>query len=83
MLKNREGLVDFHDVMDVVYRMTRIGMNYCALILGIIITYANAASDDLYQKSAQNIFFLAYYYYVILDIHQSDLYSLGQGCLRS
>ena len=25
--ENREGLVDFHDVMDVVYRMTCIGMN--------------------------------------------------------
>ena len=30
-LKNRGGLVDFHDVMDVVYMMTRIGMNNCTL----------------------------------------------------
>ena len=26
-----EGLVDFHDVMDVVYRMTRIGMYHCTV----------------------------------------------------
>ena len=29
--ENQEGLVDFHDVMDVVYRMTRIGMYHCTL----------------------------------------------------
>ena len=30
-LKNREGQFDFHDVMDVVYRMMRIGMYHFML----------------------------------------------------
>ena len=31
-LKNREGLVDFHDVMAVVYRMTLFRMNHCTVV---------------------------------------------------
>ena len=30
-LKNREGVVDFHAVMDMVYRMILFGMNHCTI----------------------------------------------------
>ena len=38
-LKNREGLVDFHDVMDVIFTMTRIGMNHCTRTTGGMCIY--------------------------------------------
>ena len=31
--ENQEGLVDFHNVMDVVYKITHIGMNHCTVVL--------------------------------------------------
>ena len=32
-VENQEGLVDVHNVMDVVYKITHIGMNHCTVVL--------------------------------------------------